>query len=332
MTSQPPIHAALIGAGPLGINIYRYALKRPDIIISQVVDIDPSIKGKDMGECAGVEASGVLIAEALSSERKVDIAILATVSDLPRIGPQVLTLIDAGLPVVSTCEELFFPWDTADEWSKTIDLAAKTKGVAVLGTGVNPGFLMDALPAMLTGICNDVERIEVRRYQDAQFRRVPFLKKIGAGLSFEEFDRRKNEGTLRHIGLSESIHFLARQLGWKLDKIEDMIEPVIAHRNIQTEALTIHSGYVAGVRQTGIGSIAGEEKIKLSFQASVGELDSYDEIEIFGTPHIRSRILTGVHGDIATCAIILNACRSVLKATPGLRTMADIPMISSVGI
>lgn len=332
MATQLPLHAALIGAGPLGINIYRHALKRQDIIISQVIDIDPSLKGKDMGVHAGLEATGVIIAEALGTESKADVAILATVSDLPRIGPQLLSLINAGLSVVSTCEELFYPFDSSAEWSQTIDLAAKDKGVAVLGTGVNPGFLMDALPAMLTGVCNQVERVEVRRYQDAQFRRIPFQKKIGAGLTYDEFERRKNEGTLRHVGLSESMHFIARQLAWTLEKTEDRIEPVIADRTIQSEAMTIISGQVAGVRQTGIGWVKGEERIKLSFQASVGEPDSYDEIEIFGTPHIRSRIMKGVHGDIAACAIILNACKSILKATPGLRTMADIPMITSVGV
>ena len=332
MSLIPPIHAVLIGAGPLGINIYRYALKRKDIVIAHVVDIDPSLKGKDMGVHAGLESSGVLITDHIGKISKADVAILATVSDLSGIGPQVIALIEAGYSVVSTCEELFYPWKSATDWSSRIDQAAKAKGVAVLGTGVNPGFLMDALPSMLTGICNQVERVEVRRYQDAQFRRIPFQKKIGAGLTFDEFERRKNEGTLRHVGLSESMHFIANQLGWHLERTEDRIEPVIADRTITSEAMTIISGQVAGVRQTGIGWVAGEEKIKLAFQASVGEPDSYDEIEIFGTPHIRSRIMKGVHGDIATCAIILNACKSILKATPGLRTMADIPMITSIGV
>lgn len=332
MANVTPIHAVLVGAGPLGINIYRHALLRKDIVISQVVDIDPAMHGKDMGDHAGGEASGVLISGRIDPGIKADVAILATVSDLPRIAPQVLALIEAGFPVVSTCEELFFPWESAPDWSEQIDKAAKSKNVAVLGTGVNPGFLMDALPTMLTGICNQVERVEVRRYQDAQFRRIPFQKKIGAGLTFDEFERRKNEGTLRHVGLSESMHFIAHQLGWHLEKTEDRIEPVIADRTITSEAMTITSGQVAGVRQTGIGWVDGEEKIKLAFQASVGEPDSYDEIEIFGIPHIRSRIMKGVHGDIATCAIILNACRSILKATPGLRTMADIPMITSMGV
>ncbi len=325
------INAILVGAGPLGINLYKYALKRHDIYISQVIDIDPAIQGRDMGEHSGIEETGVRIIDKLDSNQKVDVAILATVSDLPRIGPQIISLVEAGLPVVSTCEELFFPWENNHSWSETIDRAAKDKQVAVLGTGVNPGFLMDTLPAILSAVCNQVEKIEVRRYQDAQCRRIPFQKKIGAGLSFEEFEKRKNEGSLRHVGLSESMHFIAKQLGWNLEKTEDNIEPVIADRNIQTESLNIISGLVAGVRQTGRAWVNGEEKIRLIFQASVGEPDSYDEIEIFGTPHIRSRILGGVNGDVATCSIILNACHSIRNAMPGLRTMADIPMISGKG-
>ena len=332
MSKNSPIYAVLVGAGPLGINLYKYANQRHDILISQVIDIDPSLKGRDMGEHAGLGKSGVIISDQLDKNNQVDVAILATVSDLPRIGPQIISLVEAGLPVVSTCEELFYPWDSNKEWSETIDRAAKDKQVAVVGTGVNPGFLMDTLPAMLSAVCNHVDRIEVRRYQDAQFRRVPFQKKIGAGLSFEEFERRKNEGSLRHVGLSESMHFIAHQLGWHLERTEDKIEPVIADRTIQTESLMILSGQVTGVRQTGKAWVKGEEKIRLIFQASVGEPDSYDEIEIFGTPHIRSRIMGGVNGDVATCSIILNACHSIRKAMPGLRTMADIPMISSKGV
>lgn len=331
MTTITPLRAALIGAGPLGINIYKYSLTRSDISITHVIDIEPSLIGKDMGYHSGQNETGLLISGEYSDLKNVEVAILATVSDLPRVGPQLLSLIEAGLSVVSTCEEMFFPWETSKEWSHTIDTAAKDKGVAVLGTGVNPGFLMDALPMMLSGVCHHVDRVEVRRYQDAQFRRIPFQKKIGAGLSYDEFEKKKNEGSLRHVGLTESMQFIAHQLGWSLDRHEDKIEPVIADRNIDTESLRIKSGQVSGIRQTGRGFVNNQERIKLSFQAAVGEPESYDEIEIFGVPHLRSRIIGGVHGDIATCSIILNACRSVLKASPGLRTMADVPMITSVG-
>lgn len=331
MKTNTPINAALIGAGPLGINIYKYALKRRDIIITHVIDIAPSMTGKDMGTISGIDATGILISDKISDIKDVNVAILATVSDLPRIGPQLLSLIEAGLSVVTTCEEMFFPWDSSKDWSETIDRAAKDKNVAILGTGVNPGFMMDTLPTMLTGVCEHVDRIEVRRYQDAQFRRIPFQKKIGAGLTYDEFEKKKNEGSLRHVGLSESMHFIAHQLGWILERTEDKIEAVISERNVVTESLRIMSGQVAGIRQTGTGIVNGVERIKLTFQASVGELESYDEIEIFGTPHIRSRIMGGVHGDVATCSIILNACHSILKAAPGLRTMADVPMITSIG-
>lgn len=331
MSTIPPIRAVLVGAGPLGINIYKYALQRSDIDITQVIDIDPILRGKDMGEHAGLEKTEVQISDQLAAGVHADVAILATVSDLPRIGPQILSLVEAGLHVVSTCEELFYPWESNRDWSETIDRAARDKGVAVIGTGVNPGFLMDALPSMLTGVCHHVERLEVRRYQDAQFRRIPFQKKIGAGLSFDEFEHRKNEGSLRHVGLTESMHFIANQLGWTIERTEDKVEPVISDRTLQTEAMTIISGQVAGVRQTGRAWVNGEEKIKLTFQAAIGQQEAYDEIEIFGMPHIRSRIMGGVHGDVATCSIILNACRSVMKAMPGMRTMADVPMISGIG-
>ncbi|HJW28201.1 MAG TPA: hypothetical protein VJ508_03010, partial [Saprospiraceae bacterium] len=316
MGGKDRLQVALIGAGPLGINVYKYALQRNDITITQVVDIDPALKGRDMGEQAGMEKTGVMINDKLNQDDHLDVAVLATVSDLPRVGPQILTLIEAGLPVVSTCEELFYPWQNNTEWAEIIDRAGKDKNVAIIGTGVNPGFLMDTLPSLLTAICNRVERIEVRRYQDAQFRRIPFQKKIGAGLSLEEFETRRKEGNLRHVGLSESMHFIAHQLGWNLDKTEDKIEPVISERTVQTDALTILSGHVSGVRQTGQAWMEGEERIRLIFQASVGEPDSYDEIEIFGTPHIRSRIMGGVHGDAATCSIILNACHSIRRASP----------------
>ena len=155
--SHSMINAALVGAGPLGINLYKYALQRHDIQIIQVIDIDPAIQGRDIGEHCGMEPTGVRIVDKLDESQKVDVAILATVSDLPRIGPQIISLVEAGLPVVSTCEELFFPWENNHSWSETIDRAAKDKQVAVLGTGVNPGFLMDTLPTMLSAECNHVE-------------------------------------------------------------------------------------------------------------------------------------------------------------------------------
>src|SRR5690606_19750079 len=178
MTALPsPLRVLLVGAGPLGIMMYRYASERPDLLVTHVLDIEPALEGRDMGLHAGLPASGVAITPHPGDIDQVDVAILATVSDMASLTLSVLALVGRGWPVVSTCEEMFFPWDISTELSQQIDDAAKANGVAVLATGVNPGFLMDALPAILTGVCHRVERVEVRRYQDAQFRRLPFQRK-----------------------------------------------------------------------------------------------------------------------------------------------------------
>jgi 4-hydroxy-tetrahydrodipicolinate reductase len=295
------------------------------------VDKDKELKDKDIGRLAGKRAANVKVEPNLKAALKgieADVAVLTTVSDMEAITPQIEEIVSHGLHVVSTCEELTYAWEESPHLAQRIDRAAKEAGVAVLGTGVNPGFMMDALPTFFTGICAKVDKIEVMRVQDAQHRRKPFMDKIGAGLSTEEFNERKAEGTLRHVGLTESMQFIANQLGWQLDLTEDSISAIVATKRIQTNAMTIKAGKVSGIKQIGRAFIGSKEKIRLVFQAAVGEPKPYDEIRIIGEPQIVSRIDGGVNGDIATCAITLNAIPSVMHALPGLRSMADVPMIT----
>ena len=319
-----------IGMGPLGARIYRMALEKGRESVVAAVDISPQLAGTDAGVHCGATAAGFPIADNLNEALKArpEVAVLTTVSDMERISPQILEIVSHGIPVVSTCEELSYPWDEAPELARQIDQAAKAANVAVLGTGVNPGFLMDSLPTMLTGVCSHVEKVEVSRYQDAQFRRIPFQQKIGAGLTPEQYEVKKATGTLRHVGLTESMQFIARHLGWILDRTEDVLSPVIASQEVRTDAMVIPAGNASGVRQVGSGYVDGVERIRLVFQAAVGEPESYDEIRITGTPDINSRISGGVNGDIATCAITLNAVHAVLNAKPGLRTMGDVGLVS----
>ncbi len=325
------INIVQIGLGPLGIKIANFIQERPSLTTIAAVDKNPELIGKDLGLLCGGTPSGVIIQENLAdavSEEKPDIAVLTTVSDMDRIAPQIEEIVALGIPVVSTCEELCYPWDTAPLLAKRIDEAAKRNGVAVLGTGVNPGFLMDALPTFLTAVCQKVTHIEVNRYQDARFRRLPFQKKIGAGLTLEQFEQRKQDGSLRHVGLTESMQLIAHRMGWQLTKTEDIIEPVVAEADWQTPDLHILKGQARGVRQTGRGYVGEEIKVQLIFQATVGELESYDEIIIKGQPDITSRIQGGVNGDVATCAIVLNAIPQVLRTQEGLQTMADVPLVA----
>lgn len=323
-----------VGMGPLGVKIAQMIAERSNVKTIAAIDKKASLLGADLGKLCQTSASGVLIENDFSAavkKERPDIAILSTVSDMQRIAPQIEEIVRHGIPVVSTCEELCYPWDEAPGLARRIDEAAKAGQVAVLGTGVNPGFLMDALPIFLTAVCKDVKKIRVNRYQNAQFRRIPFQQKIGAGLSLEEFETKKQKGTLRHVGLTESMQAIAQRMGWRLDKTEDLISPVIAQSAIVTDAMHIPEGKAAGVRQVGRAYINDELKIELVFQAAVGEAESYDEVLIQGAPDIHSRIQGGVNGDIATCAIVLNAIPRVMEATPGLKTMMEIAPVSFAG-
>lgn len=325
------IKVVQIGMGPLGIKIGQFISQRNSLQTVGAIDKNPALIGKRMVDLHEDLSDSVSIRENLAevlSEVKPDVAVLTTVSDMERITPQIEEIVKAGIPVVSTCEELSYPWDCAPELSARIDKLATEMNTAVVGTGVNPGFLMDSLPAFLTSVCQHVEKVIINRYQNAAFRRGPFQRKIGAGLSLDAFEQRKQEGTLRHVGLTESMQFIAAKLGWKLDATEDVISPVVASEDIHTESMDIQKGYAMGVCQVGKGWLNGEEKITLTFQAAVGEPESYDEVIIQGTPHIKSRIDGGVNGDVATCAITINSIARILEAKPGLRTMGDIPLTS----
>ena len=243
--------------------------------------------------------------------------------ELQRIAPT-LKEIDQGVNIVSTCEELSYPWTTQPELSETIDTWAKEHKVSVLGTGINPGFLMDFLPTAATGVCHTVQSIRIERIQDASARRLPFQQKIGAGLTVEEFQSLVAQKKIRHVGLTESMHMIAARLGWQLDHTEDIVEPVVAE-----------TGRCAGVLQTGRGYHNGREVLTLIFKAAVGRamhngdsIESQERIQINGTPAYDLIIPGGINGDIATCAVIANAIPIIASAAPGLRTMIDIPPLS----
>ncbi len=320
------------GIGPIGLKMLQYAAERPSLEIVGAVDIDPAKVGKDVGELAelsgplGVTVSGN--ASELLGKVDADVVILTTSSSLEQIKPQVLEILSFGKNIVSSCEELMFPWLTQPEVADEIDRAAKNNEVSVLATGVNPGFLMDFLPLVMTGVCKEVRKVTVERLQNAQFRRLPFQKKIGAGLSLEKFSARSEQGVLRHVGLIESIHLIASGLGWELEKAEDILSPVIARERIETPDLVIEPGQASGVNQIGKGFVNGEEVITLYFEAAVGAAESRERILIEGTPNIDLTIKNGVNGDVATCAILANAIPVVVDAAPGLRTMADVRAIA----
>lgn len=330
------VRAVQYGCGPIGCSVVRYACQRADIELVGAVDVDKSLVGRDLGEVAGIKNKlGVSISadtDAVLSQAKPDVVFLTTSSSLKVVYPQVEKCVAAGANVVSTCEELSYPYRKAPQLSAEIDKIAKANNVTVLATGVNPGFLMDAWPLFMTGVCQQVKRVKVVRVQDASPRRGPFQKKIGAGRTLEEFKKLVATGALKHVGLPESIAMIASGLGWKLDELTESIEPVVAKAQVKTDFVTVEPGQAAGVRQVGRGIRAGEELVTLEFEASVGAPESYEAVYITGTPNLEVVIKGGTHGDIATAAIVVNSVHRVIDAPSGLVTMKDMPIVSALGL
>lgn len=321
----------VIGLGPLGRRMVRYALERKGIELVGGVEIDPEKQGKDLGRLCGVKPLDLNVAPDLDTalrRRKADVAILTTVSSARKLEPQAREAAAQKLDIVSTCEELAYPWRTQATVAKRMDAFCRKAGVTCLGTGVNPGFLMDYLPAILTGANQRVTKITVKRFQDASSRRVPFQQKIGAGLTRAQFRAKKRTGALRHVGLPESIDLIAYGMGWKLTKVTETLRAVVAHRRITSGYTPIEEGMACGVEQVGKGFIGKREAIRFHFRAAVGEPESFDSVEIRGEPNVRSVIEGGINGDIATCAVVLNAIESVRRAEPGLRNMLNIPPVT----
>jgi 4-hydroxy-tetrahydrodipicolinate reductase len=327
-----PVRVVHFGLGPIGTSIVRLVAERPAFRIVGAIDVDPGKVGRDLGDIAGlgrrlkVAVSGDA-REALRAARP-DVVIHCTGSSLKAVLPQLQVILRHKARVVSTTEELAYPFHSNARAARQVDTWARARKVAVLGTGVNPGFAMDALPIMLSAVCERVERVSVQRLQDARIRRLPFQQKIGAGLTAAEFQAKVATGSVRHVGMTESIAMIAAALGWKLDRITDDVRAKIADQPVASEFLRVEAGRVSGIIQDGAGYRKGEPLIRLHLEAYLGAPETYDAVDIDGKPPLSMKLAGGIHGDIATASIVVNSIPKVLSAPPGLHTMRDLPLPS----
>jgi len=317
------------GFGPIGKKVASYALER-GFELEAVIDLDPNKIGKSINEFLNNGCDVVISGDPNKAlkQSSANVVFLTTVSSLNAIYPEIARISHYGKNIVSTCEELAYPWKRQPELSDKIDKITKKYGVSVIGTGVNPGFAMDALPIFLTSVCQDVESIKIERYQDASIRRLPFQQKIGAGCSKKEFEKLVDEKKIKHVGFPESVDMIADALGWKLDNIEERVNPVIADKEVKSKFLTVKKGEVCGVNQVCKGYFNGKELITLELQAYLGHKDPHDAVIIKGNPDINSIVKGGFNGDIATCAMAVNCAKQIVGAKKGLRTMLDIGLVS----
>ena len=319
------------GCGPIGCSIARLAAQRSELKVLGGIDIDPAVVGRDLGEVAemGSRLGAAVHGEAAAALRELCPAVVfhTTGSRVADVFDQLATIAAAGANVVSTCEELAFPAYRDPESAARLHELACRHGVSILGTGVNPGFLMDTWPLFMSTLCAGVRAVRVTRIQDASTRRIPFQRKIGAGLSPEEFAAAVAGGGFGHVGLEESAALLAAGLGWKLDGISESIEPVLLDHEVASAYATVPVGTVAGLKQVAIGSRDGRPALELEFQAYVGAPRSYDSVSLTGTPNLEVTIPGGTPGDTATAAIVVNSAAAVAAAAPGLYAMKDLPVV-----
>jgi 4-hydroxy-tetrahydrodipicolinate reductase len=324
--TQDSLTAVQYGIGPIGSRIVN-AAHRTGVEFVGAIDIDPEKVGEDLGEVAGVgEELGVEVTDdaAAALAEDPDVVFHSTVSSVEAAAPQLAEALEAGASVVSTTEELSYPWWSNPEVAAELDEAAEANGGTVLGAGINPGFVMDAMPAVLSTPMAEVDSVRVERVQNASERRKPLQEKVGAGVTEETFEA-EIATEAGHVGSTESVAMLADALDFDLDEIEESIEPVIAEERVETDYLTAEAGEVAGIKQVAHGYADGEAVVELDLRMYVGADDPHDRVEFDGEPDVAVEVEGGYHGDVSTSAVVANVAPTVVDADPGLATMTSLP-------
>ncbi len=329
---QDKIRTIHYGIGAIGAEVVRTILNSPEIEIVGAIDAGAAKAGKDLGEAAGIgHTLGIPVSyepEPLLKDVYADVVVHCTGSSLLEVYPQLMSIVSAEKSVVSSCEELSFPWVRYPDISAKLDRRARDTGVRVLGTGVNPGFVMDILPLVLMTVCQQVKSVRVQRVVDVATRRIQLQRKAGVSMSVAGFQQGASSGVVGHAGLRESVLMIADTLGWRLDDVAETLEPVIAKDRHRTEYFAVERGYASGLRQSAAGIVSGQEVIRLDLEMSLGAKNPRDVIDIDARPPVHATIPGGIHGDIATASIMANCVPAIARSRMvGLLSMRDLPVI-----
>lgn len=326
--AAPPLRVLAVGLGPIGVATVRLALTRRSLQLVGAVDLDPAKGGRDLADLLELPSpTGIAVEadlEGALARLAPDVVLLCTSSFVPAVREDLLRCCRAGVDVVSSCEELLFPELQHPAIARELDAAAVAGGATLLGTGVNPGFVLDFVPVIASAVAYDVERVRGVRVVDAGRRRLPLQRKVGAGMARDEFVALAATGKLGHVGMRESVALVGRALGMPLDEVTQTVEPVLAEEPRQTPFLTVEAGQVAGLRNRGFGIRDGQTLVELDLRMYVGAPDPRDEIFLEGDPPVHLRFEGGIFGDSATAAIVVNSVHQVVAARPGLKTILDV--------
>ncbi len=331
------VRVALWGLGEMGGGCGKLLAGKKGVDIVAAIAHRPDKVGKDVGEVLGLGRKlGCIVSSdsdpaAAWRGKNVDVLLHSTCSSTKDAFPQIKLAIQDGLNVICSAEEMSYPQAQEPELAKQIDALAKANNVSVLGTGINPGFVLDALIIMMTGVSYDVEYIEAARINDLSPFGPTVLTGQGVGTTVEQFKKGVADGSIvGHIGFPESLHMIANAIGWKLDKIEQSREPIVTEVERSTPHITVAPGMVAGCKQIGIGYMNGKEVIKMTHPQQIcpelAGVKTGDYIDIKGTPEIHVAHNPEIPGGIGTIAMMVNMIPQVINAEPGLVTMDMLPL------
>ena len=322
------IKIAQFGLGPIGLETLKHAASKPWAHIVGGIDIDPALAGRSLADLTGVDslrdAKVFRSLDELLTHAKPDVIFHTAVSKIRAAVAQVEPMARAGISVVSSCEELLYPAQREPELARQLDDTCRKHGARVLGTGVNPGFVMDVLPVCLTGVCRNVSAIHIQRVVNAATRRGPLQRKIGSGLAPAEFERLFTEGKAGHAGLKDSAALIAHCLGWNISELTETCHAMVADHDIKTPHVEVKRGQCCGLHQRGEAKVDGVLRLTLDLKMYLDAPNPHDACQIEGEPSLKMMIEGGVAGDAATVASLVNAAPRILKAPPGLLMMTDI--------
>jgi len=324
------IRIAQFGLGPIGLETLKLAAGKPWAEILGCVDIDPAKIGQDLGGLTGMKSLrgrrvwGSL--DELVACGRPDVVFHTAVSRFKDAFAQIEPMARRGISVVSSSEELLFPRLREPKLAAKLDQLCRKTGARVIGTGVNPGFVMDVLPICLTGVSRVVRAIHVQRVVNASTRRAPLQKKIGSGLPPAEFRRLFKLGQAGHAGLKESLALVAHCLGWSLENIVETGDAVVADHHIRTQYLEVKKGQTCGLHQRAEATVNGRTCLTLDLKMYLDAKNPHDAVQIEGEPPLNVVIHGGVAGDQATVAALVNTAPRLLQAPAGLLLMTDLPV------
>lgn len=337
MIMNRKVKVVVWGLGSMGSGIANMVLSKRGFTIVGAIDMDPNKVGKKLYDILNVAANEdnhctvTNDAGAVIKQGFADVCIVATTSFIKIVFPLIKMAAEAGMNVVTTAEEMSYPRTLDPELSDELDKIAKENQISILGTGVNPGFIMDLVVIMLTGVCDRVDSLNVTRINDLACFGKAVMVEQGIGLKPEEFIQGVKDDTVAgHVGFLQSFGMFEEAFGVKFNNIRQEKEPILTTVPRVTELVSVHAGDVAGCRQLGYANLGDKTFITMEhpqqIKPQMENIETGDYITVHGTPNLNLQIKPEIPGGIATIAICVNMIPLVINSEPGLKTMLDLPI------